>query len=73
MARANVFYAIKMSGDQFVAGSGNSSLPTPRLYLTPQAAENAVKRHWPGIVSRGYTIVRLVVDSKWKYTHKDFK
>lgn len=72
MSKATVYYAIKMSTGGFVAGAGNSSLPTPRLYLTPQAAENAVKRHWPGIRDRGYTIVRLIVDSKWEYKHREY-
>jgi hypothetical protein len=53
------FYAIKRGNGQFATGAGNSSLPTPRLYLTEENAHNAVKRHMPGYAD-DYTVVKFV-------------
>ena len=54
------FFAIKKANGQFLCGAGNSSLPTPRLYLSEENAKNAVERHFRGIASDGYKIVKLV-------------
>lgn len=55
---ANLFYAIWVEGGWgWVTGAGNSSLPTPRLYLSEEKARNTIEKHWPGLVKQGYKIV----------------
>lgn len=52
-----VFYALKKSNGNFVTGAGNSSLTTPRLYLTEENAHKAMKQ-WPGI-NYNYEVVKF--------------
>jgi len=56
-----IFYAIKVNDYGWVTGAGNSYLKTPRLYFTEENARNAIERHWPGFVKKGYKIVKLKV------------
>lgn len=58
--KTSEFFAVKRKGGGFITGAGNSYLQTPRLYFSEKNARRAVEQHWPGVVDRGYEIVRFI-------------